>query len=207
MDLWIMLSVLSIVSQNVRTAKKISSVWPRRNEVILSSLWPNYSMSDQRSVWDVSQPMSLWCEDDKQNLFPVPRKCQARPCTFVPSLIQMSLKILSCVANMAEDIDSLGLGCKWLFMESIDSAVQLGWTTLHAQNVLLLLLSSENQRGSFSHWKSIQITVEVLVLPCRAGTRKIKMTAFTIRGSCSMLPSSQRHEIPCEETPPFVILL
>lgn len=51
---------------------------------------------------------------------------QVRPCTFVPSLIQMSLKILSCVANMAEDIDSLGLGCEWLFMESIDSAVQLG---------------------------------------------------------------------------------
>lgn len=101
---------------------------------------------------------------------------------FVPTLIQMSLKIPSCVANMAEDIDSLGLGCEWLFMESIDSAVQLGWTTLHAQNVLLLLLSSENQRGSFSHWKSIQITVEVLVLPCRAGKRKRKNDCFHHQG-------------------------
>lgn len=139
--------------------------------------------------------MFLRCEDDKNYLFHSPRKCQspsithqARHCTFVPSLIEISLKILSRVANMAQDIDCLGSGCEWLFMKSIDSAVQLSWTVLHAQNVLLLLLSSENQRGSFSHWKSIQITVEVLVLCCRAGKIKRKIIAFIITGSVPRFP-------------------
>lgn len=45
---------------------------------------------------------------------------------------------------MGQDID-IGFGCEWLFMKSFNSAVQLSWSTLHAQNVLLLLLSSENQ--------------------------------------------------------------
>ena len=71
----------------------------------------------------------------------------------------MSLKILSCFANMGQDIDSPGLGCERLFMKSVDSAVQLSRAPLNAQNALLLLLSRENQRGSFSHWKPIQIPV------------------------------------------------
>lgn len=129
--------------------------------------------------------------------FAHPHAHQVRHCTFVPSLIEMSLKVLSCVANMAQDIDSLDFSCKWLFIKSIDSAVQLSWTTLHAQSVLLLLLSNENRRGSFSHWMSIQITVEVLVLCCRAGRKK---NYFYHHGVLPHASPNAEHELSCEET-------
>lgn len=172
-------------------------------------------MSDQTSVLGVSRPGSLLCEDDKQHSFHFPSQRrpapppphQGRHRTFVPSLTETSLEILSCRANMGQDIDSLGLGCEWLFMKSIDSAAQLSWATLHAQNVLLWLLSSENQRGSFSRWKSIQIPVEVLVVCCRAGKRKRKMIAFLRLGSAPCASPTQKHEISWEKALPYATFI
>lgn len=52
----------------MRKAVKISSLQAQRNRsdfFFLSGLECNYFMSDQASAWDVSQPMSFQCEDDK----------------------------------------------------------------------------------------------------------------------------------------------
>lgn len=112
----------------------------------------NYVRSDQTLALDASQPVAplVW---GWQRAFPfasqgnvhwAPPPIKWEHCTFVPRLILMSLKILSCLANTGQDIDSLSFGCEWLFVKSIDSAVRLSWTTLRAQNMLLLLLSTEN---------------------------------------------------------------
>lgn len=58
-----------------------------------------------------------------------PRKCPSSPTPnqvgalhfCAPSYLN-SLKILSCLANTGQDIDSLSFGCEWLFVKSIDSA-------------------------------------------------------------------------------------
>ena len=54
-----------------------------------------------------------------------PHARPGRQCAVVLSLPEMSLKILSCIVSAVQDIDSLGLGCEWYFMKSINSAIQL----------------------------------------------------------------------------------
>lgn len=110
-------------------AVKMSSIQPRGTEPIFFSF---LVCQTRHKPGMFHSPCSFGVRMTKKYLFHSPRKCQspsithqARHCTFVPSLIEISLKILSRVANMAQDIDCLGSGCEWLFMKSIDSAVQL----------------------------------------------------------------------------------
>lgn len=132
-----MLSALSILLQNVQKVKGDFFCPAHRNGRDFSFL-----VCGQTTLWQTRLqpgmfhnpcPFGVRMANSTYFMSQVnvnhPHAHQVRHRTFVPNLIQMNCRNLSCVANMTQDIDSLGLGCEWLFMKSINSAAQLSGST------------------------------------------------------------------------------
>lgn len=81
--------------------------------------------------------------------------------------------------------------------KKIDLAIQLSWTTLHAPYVLLLLLSRENQKGSFSLWKSVQNTCSGFNSMRQNWKHRKKNDRLHRHGVLPILPQTtqQKHEV------------